>query len=103
MAITYDQLQSWEPGDLDAAAEELNAAVRKKLVDQQDEMDAGKPPGSWVGISADAAVKRPGSDGGSGVSRLPRRLDLWILVPDTRRPSWEDGVTRRSFVGRSSI
>lgn len=58
MAITYEQLLSWEPSDLEAAAEELNAAVRKKLVDQQDEMDAGKPPGSWAGLSAEAARLR---------------------------------------------
>ncbi|MDQ4110513.1 MAG: hypothetical protein M3306_05355 [Actinomycetota bacterium] len=58
MAITYEQLQGWEPGDLEAAAEELNASVRKKLNDQQDEMDAGKVPGSWVGVSADAATLR---------------------------------------------
>ncbi|MEU6137780.1 hypothetical protein [Nocardioides sp. NPDC047086] len=58
MAITYEQLQGWEPGELDAAAEELNASVRKKLNDQQDEMDAGKVPGSWVGASADAASLR---------------------------------------------
>ncbi|MFJ2759310.1 hypothetical protein ACIO3S_27185 [Nocardioides sp. NPDC087217] len=58
MAITYEQLQSWKPGDLEAAAEELNAAVRKKLVDQQDEMDAGKPPGTWEGLSAEAARMR---------------------------------------------
>lgn len=58
MAITYEQLQGWEPGDLEAAAEELNASVRKKLNDQQDEMDAGKVPGSWVGASADAATLR---------------------------------------------
>jgi hypothetical protein len=58
MAITYEQLQGWEPGDLEAAAEELNASVRKKLNDQQDEIDAGKVPGSWVGASADAATLR---------------------------------------------
>jgi polar amino acid transport system substrate-binding protein len=58
MAITYEQLQGWGPGDLDAAAEELNASVRKKLLDQQDEMDGGKIPGSWVGASADAATLR---------------------------------------------
>lgn len=58
MAITYEQLQGWEPGDLEAAAEELNGSVRKKLNDQQDEMDAGKVPGSWVGVSADAATLR---------------------------------------------
>jgi len=58
MAITYEQLQGWEPGDLEAAAEELNASVRKKLNDQQDEMDAGKPPGTWEGLSAEAARQR---------------------------------------------
>ena len=36
------------------------------------------------------------------MSRVLRRLRFWILVPDTRRPSWEDGVTRRSFVARFS-
>lgn len=35
--------------------------------------------------------------------RAARRLDFRILVPDTRRSEWEDGVTRRSFVAKSSI
>ena len=47
-------------------------------------------------------LNRPGMSGELGVSRVLRRLDFWILVPDTRRPSWEDGVTRRSFVAKSS-
>jgi transposase len=36
-------------------------------------------------------VNRPGMSGDFGVSRVLRGVDFWILVPDTRRPSWEDG------------
>ena len=57
MAVTYDQLQSWKPEQLDNAANDLNSA-RKKLQDQQDEMDAGKVPDTWIGQSATAAESR---------------------------------------------
>ncbi|EGD40412.1 hypothetical protein NBCG_05328 [Nocardioidaceae bacterium Broad-1] len=57
MAVTYDQLQKWKPEELDAAADDLNTA-RKKLLDQQDEMDAGKVPDTWVGEAATRAENR---------------------------------------------
>ncbi len=38
----------------------------------------------------------PGSDGDSGVSRVPRRLDVWILVPGTRRNRWDGGLPGRA-------
>ncbi|MEU0267095.1 WXG100 family type VII secretion target [Nocardioides sp. NPDC006303] len=57
MTVTYDELQSWKPEQLDAAADDLNTA-RKKLLDQQDEMDAGKVPDTWIGQSATAAENR---------------------------------------------
>ncbi|MFE6645550.1 hypothetical protein ACFVJS_03240 [Nocardioides sp. NPDC057772] len=57
MAVTYDQLQMWKPEELDAAADDLNTA-RKKLLDQQDEMDAGKVPDTWVGEAATRAENR---------------------------------------------
>ncbi|MER7608818.1 WXG100 family type VII secretion target [Nocardioides sp. NPDC127503] len=57
MTVTYDKLQSWKPEQLDAAADDLNTA-RKKLLDQQDEMDAGKVPDTWIGQSATAAENR---------------------------------------------
>jgi hypothetical protein len=50
----------------------------------------------------DSGLNRPGSDGGSGVSRVLRGRDFWILVPDTWRSEWEDGDTRQSFAVRSS-
>ncbi|MGH3974126.1 MAG: hypothetical protein ACRDS9_12505 [Pseudonocardiaceae bacterium] len=57
MTVTYDTLQSWKPEQLDAAADNLNTA-RKKLLDQQDEMDAGKVPDTWIGQSATSAENR---------------------------------------------
>lgn len=57
MALTYDQLQDWKPEQLDAAADDLNTA-RKKLLDQQDEMDAGKVPDTWIGQAATRAENR---------------------------------------------
>lgn len=57
MAGTYEQLQSWKPEGLDAAADDLNTA-RKKLLDQQDEMDAGKVPDTWIGEAATRAENR---------------------------------------------
>ncbi|GGU38750.1 WXG100 family type VII secretion target [Nocardioides albus] len=57
MAVTYDQLQSWKPEDLDSAADQLNT-VRKSFQDQQDEMDAGKVPDTWVGEAATRAENR---------------------------------------------
>lgn len=57
--ITYETLMSWNPGALEAAAEAINNDVRKRLVDQQDEIDgAAKIPASWHGDSADAARHR---------------------------------------------
>ena len=50
-----------------------------------------------VEFSSKDRLNRPGVAGDFGVSRVLRRLDFWILVPDTRRPSWEDRGTRRSF------
>ncbi|KQW48017.1 hypothetical protein ASC77_16620 [Nocardioides sp. Root1257] len=52
---TIAQLESWDPAAVGASAESLNAD-RKALVDLQDEMDAGSPPGSWQGEAATAAV-----------------------------------------------
>lgn len=57
MALTYKQLQDWKPEKLGTAADQLNTA-RKSLNDQQDEMDAGKPPSSWVGDAQLRAVDR---------------------------------------------
>ncbi|MBC7278673.1 hypothetical protein, partial [Nocardioides sp.] len=57
MTVTYEKLQSWKPDGLGDAADKLNT-LRKKLVDQQDEMDAGKPPGTWQSDSAQAARDR---------------------------------------------
>lgn len=55
--VSYDDLQNWKPEQLGAAADDLNTA-RKKLLDQQDEMDAGKVPDTWIGQSASAAGNR---------------------------------------------
>lgn len=52
---TIEQLLSWDPAAIGASAEDLNAD-RKALVDLQDEMDAGSPPGSWQGEAATAAT-----------------------------------------------
>ncbi|MGH3349545.1 MAG: hypothetical protein ACRDPS_02680 [Nocardioides sp.] len=57
MAVTYEQLQKWKPEELDAAADQLNTA-RKKLFDQQDELDAGSTPSSWIGQAATRAENR---------------------------------------------
>ncbi|MGY0540323.1 hypothetical protein ACW14X_22610 [Nocardioides sp. YJ-D4] len=57
MAVTYEQLQSWKPEDLDTAADQLNTA-RKSFQDQQDEMDAGKVPDTWVGEASTRAENR---------------------------------------------
>ena len=57
MAVTYTQLQDWKPEELDTAADDLNT-VRKKLLDQQDEMDAGKVPDTWIGEAATRAENR---------------------------------------------
>lgn len=57
MAVTYEQLQSWKPEELDTAADQLNTA-RKSFQDQQDEMDAGKVPDTWVGEAATRAENR---------------------------------------------
>jgi hypothetical protein len=57
MAVTYDQLQSWKPEQLDTAADQLNTA-RKSFQDQQDEMDAGKVPSTWIGEAATRAENR---------------------------------------------
>ncbi|OIJ25175.1 hypothetical protein [Nocardioides luteus] len=57
MAVTYEQLQSWKPEELDTAADQLNTA-RKSFQDQQDEMDAGKVPNTWIGEAATRAENR---------------------------------------------
>src|SRR3954462_6995528 len=48
------------------------------------------------GMSPFPLLNRPGSGGGAGVSRLLRRLDFWILVPDTRSFRWDDRPIRPS-------
>ncbi|WP_406034703.1 WXG100 family type VII secretion target [Nocardioides sp. NBC_00163] len=57
MAVTYEQLQTWKPEELDTAADQLNTA-RKSFQDQQDEMDAGKVPDTWVGEASTRAENR---------------------------------------------
>lgn len=56
---TIDQLLSWNPEALGTSAESLNSD-RKALVDLQDEIDAGSPPGSWQGEAAAAAEESHG-------------------------------------------
>lgn len=58
MALTYEQLQKWNPAQVEAVADALNRHVRKGLVDQQDEMDAGRPPADWTGDAAERARSR---------------------------------------------
>lgn len=57
MALSYDQLMQWDPSVAEAVADALNE-IRKKLVDQQGEMDVAKMPGTWEGASAEAAQQR---------------------------------------------
>lgn len=56
MTVTYEKLQSWKPDGLSDAADKLNT-LRKKLIDQQDEMDAGKPPDSWQTANSSEAAR----------------------------------------------
>lgn len=56
MTVTYERLQSWKPDGLSGAADKLNN-LRKKLIDQQDEMDAGKPPASWQTPNSSEAAR----------------------------------------------
>lgn len=56
MTVTYEKLQSWKPDGLSGAADKLNN-LRKKLIDQQDEMDAGKPPDSWQTPNSSEAAR----------------------------------------------
>ncbi|MET1058562.1 MAG: DUF6571 family protein [Nocardioides sp.] len=49
--VTIAQLESWKPERLSSIADDLNTR-RGKLVDLQDELDAGKPPASWVGADS---------------------------------------------------
>ncbi|MDQ4114746.1 MAG: hypothetical protein M3306_27170 [Actinomycetota bacterium] len=56
MTVTYEKLQSWKPDGLSGAADKLNN-LRKKLIDQQDEMDAGKPPASWQTPNSSEAAR----------------------------------------------
>jgi hypothetical protein len=56
MTVTYEKLQSWKPNGLSDAADKLNN-LRKKLIDQQDEMDAGKPPDSWQTPNSSEAAR----------------------------------------------
>lgn len=52
--LTYEELMSWEPAVLAESADKLNSD-RKSFIDLQDEVDHGKPPGTWTGDSADSA------------------------------------------------
>ncbi|MBG6095292.1 hypothetical protein [Nocardioides luteus] len=56
MTVTYEKLQSWKPDGLSDAADKLNN-LRKKLIDQQDEMDAGKPPETWQTPNSSEAAR----------------------------------------------
>lgn len=58
MTLTYQQLMSWSASGVEAAAEEVNSQIRKKLLNQQDEIDAGRVPGSWHGEAAVRAQQR---------------------------------------------
>lgn len=57
MTLTYEQLMSWEPAQIEAVGDQLNT-LRKKLIDQQDEMSTGRVPGTWQGESAERAKSR---------------------------------------------
>ncbi|MEU6137581.1 hypothetical protein [Nocardioides sp. NPDC047086] len=47
----------WRPERISAAGDALNT-LRKKTIDQQDEMSVGKVPGTWMGASAERAKQR---------------------------------------------
>lgn len=55
--LTYDQLMAWNPGKLSGIADRVNNG-RKRMVDQQDELDAGKIPPDWTGAAAERARVR---------------------------------------------
>lgn len=57
MTLSYDQLMKWRPEQGDAAGDRLNN-IRKKLADQQGEMDVARMPDSWEGASAESAHQR---------------------------------------------
>jgi hypothetical protein len=54
--VTIAQLQTWESTTLDQAADGLYA-LRKQLIDLQDEVDDSRVPGTWWGDAATAATK----------------------------------------------
>ncbi|MER7558836.1 hypothetical protein ABTZ46_17960 [Nocardioides sp. NPDC126508] len=57
MTLSYEQLMKWRPERISAAGDDLNT-LRKKTIDQQDEMSVGKVPGTWIGASAERAKQR---------------------------------------------
>ncbi|MEU0314871.1 DUF6571 family protein [Nocardioides sp. NPDC006273] len=55
--LTYDQLMTWNPGKLSGIADRINSG-RKRMIDQQDELDAGEIPPDWTGAAAERARLR---------------------------------------------
>lgn len=103
MAITYEQLQGWKPTQLDAAADDLNTA-RKKIQDQQDEMDAGKVPDTWIGQAATRAENRHRrlvadlNDMAAPLSQVINALDEAAAAiknaKDSSKHAYEDAIGR---------
>jgi hypothetical protein len=79
--VTIAQVLTWKSTTLDQAADGLYA-LRKQLVDLQDEVDDSRVPGSWWGEAANAATKEHGvlvddlRDITAEVAKVAASLDL---------------------------
>jgi len=79
--VTIAQVLTWESTTLDTSADNLYA-LRKQLIDLQDEVDDSRVPGTWYGESATAATKEHSAlvdrlrDVTAEVARVAASLDL---------------------------
>jgi hypothetical protein len=95
--VTIAQLLTWESGPLDQAADGLYA-IRKQLVDLQDEVDDSRVPGTWWGEAATAATKDHGvlvddlRDMTAEVAKVAASLDLAGADIKTARTSLDDAL-----------
>ena len=102
--VTIAQVLTWESGPLDQAADGLYA-LRKQLVDLQDEVDDSRVPGTWWGDAATAATKEHGvlvddlRDMTAEVAKVAASLDLAGADIKTARTALEDALSMAQSKG----
>jgi hypothetical protein len=102
--VTIAQLLTWEATTLDQAADGLYA-LRKQLIDLQDEVDDSRVPYTWLGDAASAAIKDHGvivdqlRDITAEVAKVAASLDYAGREIKTARDDLDDALALATAKG----